>query len=144
MPLNVKNEDAHNLARELARLTNTTITDAVTMALADAVAHARKGGDAPRGRVERELHEIAPQAASLPLLCRYATVAAPIRSSATARTGCRANGHRHFGTHCYPRRRAGAGTLRGARSNRGNNHHSGDELLFKGADFAQTDVATVV
>ena len=67
MPLNVKNEDAHNLARELARLTNTTITDAVTMALADAVARARKGGDAPRGRVERELHEIALHAASLPL-----------------------------------------------------------------------------
>ncbi|MFP4432794.1 MAG: type II toxin-antitoxin system VapB family antitoxin [Spirochaetaceae bacterium] len=37
MPLNIKNDKAHELARELAELSQTSITEAVTMALREAV-----------------------------------------------------------------------------------------------------------
>jgi antitoxin VapB len=37
MPLNIKNEEAHRLARELAGLTHCSITEAVTAALREAL-----------------------------------------------------------------------------------------------------------
>ena len=43
MSLNIKNEETHQLAKELARLTGETMTDAITVAL--------------RQRLEREKHE---------------------------------------------------------------------------------------
>ena len=50
MPLNVKNEEAHRLARELAELTGQSITEAVTRARKDAVANAELNR---RSQVER-------------------------------------------------------------------------------------------
>jgi antitoxin VapB len=42
MSLNIKNPEAHRLARELAEVTGGTLTDAVTEALRDRLADARK------------------------------------------------------------------------------------------------------
>ena len=68
MPLNIKNETAHRMAKKLAELTNTSITEAVTTALKDALAFAtKKEGDENR-IIIRELNEIAVHCASLPVL----------------------------------------------------------------------------
>jgi antitoxin VapB len=42
MSLNIKNAEAHRLARELAEVTGGTLTDAVTEALRDRLAEAKK------------------------------------------------------------------------------------------------------
>jgi len=68
MPLNVKNEEAHGLARELAELTGTSITDAVTKALKDAVQKARLTRKAHVDRVLAEVEEITAHFATLPIL----------------------------------------------------------------------------
>lgn len=41
MTLNIKNEEAHRLARELAQLTGTSLTDAVTEALRERLTRLR-------------------------------------------------------------------------------------------------------
>lgn len=51
MSLNIKNDEAHRLARQLAQLTGESMTQAVTRALAERlerVSHARCGGLANR------------------------------------------------------------------------------------------------
>jgi len=68
MPLNVKNDEAHRLAKELAELTGESITQAVTQALKDAVAKARLRRRASTERLISELDEIAGHCASLPVL----------------------------------------------------------------------------
>lgn len=68
MPLNIKNEDAHRLARELARLTGTSITDAVTSALRDAVRRLQAEKTYSAQRLMLEIEEIALHCASLPVL----------------------------------------------------------------------------
>ena len=68
MPLNVKNEETHRMARELAKLTGRSITDAVTEAVRVALAQARLGRGAAQERRTRELDEIATHCASLPML----------------------------------------------------------------------------
>jgi antitoxin VapB len=68
MPLNVKNDEAHRLAKELAELTGESITEAVTGALRDAVAKARLRRHASTERLISELDEIARHCASLPVL----------------------------------------------------------------------------
>ena len=68
MPLNVKNDQAHSLAKELAELTGQSITDAVTKALKDAVARARAGRKGHVERVMAQVDEITAHFASLPIL----------------------------------------------------------------------------
>ena len=68
MPLNIKNEYAHRMAKELAELTGSSITDAVTVALKDALENAKSGAIESKKRLIRELNEIAIHCAALPLL----------------------------------------------------------------------------
>lgn len=68
MPLNVKSDEAHRLARELAELTGKSITSAVTKALKDAVAKARTSRRSHVERVLAEVDEITAHFASLPVL----------------------------------------------------------------------------
>ncbi len=68
MPLNIKNEDAHRMAKELAELTGSSITDAVTGALKDALKSAKTGVSESKKRLIRELDDIAIHCAALPLV----------------------------------------------------------------------------
>jgi len=68
VPLNVKNEEAHRMARELAELTDSSITDAVTAALRSALQAARAETAEKQNRVIRELDEIALHCASLAVI----------------------------------------------------------------------------
>jgi antitoxin VapB len=64
MALNIKNAEAHRLARELAQETGASLTDAVTDALRERLAHVRRtpGGDL----LDAEVAEIQAFVASLP------------------------------------------------------------------------------
>lgn len=68
MPLNVKNDEAHRLARELAELTGDSITEAVTKVLRDAVAKARLSRRSTVERILAEVDEVTAHFASLPVL----------------------------------------------------------------------------
>ena len=68
MPLNVKNSEAHRLARELAELSGVSITEAVTQALRAAVAKAQALRKPARDRLVSDLAEIAARCSSLPVL----------------------------------------------------------------------------
>jgi len=65
VPLNIKNPEAHDLARELADLTGSSVTRAVTDALRDAVGRARHAHGV---RSVDELDAIGLHCASLPVL----------------------------------------------------------------------------
>jgi len=54
MTSNIKNEEAHRLARELASLTGESMTEAVTVALRERLDHVRRGRGG-RGLAERLL-----------------------------------------------------------------------------------------
>ena len=64
MSLNIKNPEAHRLARELAEATGSTLTDAVTKALRDGLAETRK--EDPIDLLLREVREIQAFVADLP------------------------------------------------------------------------------
>ena len=68
MQLNVRNQEAHQLAKELAKLTGQSITDAVTRVLRDAVAKARAERHDRVKRVMAEIDAITAHCASLPRL----------------------------------------------------------------------------
>lgn len=68
MPLNVKNEFAHDLARQLSDLTGATITDAVTTALSEALARERARHETERRRMVSDLDRLAEQCAALPVV----------------------------------------------------------------------------
>ena len=68
MPLNIKNEDAHRLARKLASLTNSSITEAVTAALQDAVEKAQSRACYSEQRLVSSLDEIAELCSELEIL----------------------------------------------------------------------------
>ena len=63
MALNIKSREADRLARELAELTGETITDALTIALAERLERTRRVRSAGR---RAELHAIFERAARLP------------------------------------------------------------------------------
>ena len=65
MPLNIKNEEAHRLARELARRRGVSITRAVSDAIADALKRAESTDQISSRRLVSELDAIALQCASL-------------------------------------------------------------------------------
>jgi antitoxin VapB len=66
MSLNIKDEHAHRLAKQLSRLTGESMTQAVTVALEERLDREK----AKRGRtgVAKRLKEIAEQYAKLPVL----------------------------------------------------------------------------
>jgi antitoxin VapB len=64
MSLNIKNEEAHSLARELAAITGESITGAVTESLRERLKRARRSSRA--GMAERLLKIGAESAARLP------------------------------------------------------------------------------
>ncbi len=68
MPLNIKNEDTHRLARKLASLTNSSITEAVTAALRDAVEKAQSRTQNAEQRLVSSLDEIAEHCSELEIL----------------------------------------------------------------------------
>jgi antitoxin VapB len=63
MALNIRNEEAEQLASTLARLTGETKTEAVTKALRDRIARVR--GERVQRRLADELDDIARRCASL-------------------------------------------------------------------------------
>lgn len=68
MPLNVKNDEAHDLARELSDLTDTTITEAVTLALRETLARERRRRRADQTRRVQDLIQIAGECGELPVI----------------------------------------------------------------------------
>ena len=68
MPLNIKDERAHEAARELARARGTSITQAVKAAIVEALDRERKGLHRDREGLVASLDEIALHCASQPLL----------------------------------------------------------------------------
>ena len=64
MHLNIKNDEAHRLARQLADLTGVSLTDAVTEALRDRLMRETRRRDV--GRVTHELMELGRRYAALP------------------------------------------------------------------------------
>ena len=69
MPLNIKDPEAHDLARELAAATGESITRAVTVAIRERLQKVRRHGQGskPRRLADR-LDEIAEHSAALPIL----------------------------------------------------------------------------
>jgi antitoxin VapB len=67
MALNIKNREAHRLARELADKTGNSITEAVTDALRDAHGRALKQKEISLHTLATELDQIALHCAALPL-----------------------------------------------------------------------------
>ncbi len=66
MPLNIKNNEAHDLARELSELTDSTITEVVTLALRESLARERRR--LHRDRLVGDLNRIAEDCADLSVL----------------------------------------------------------------------------
>jgi antitoxin VapB len=66
MAININDPKADNLARELARATGETITQAVTMAMSERLERVRAAH--PERRLTEELAEIAARCAALPVL----------------------------------------------------------------------------
>jgi antitoxin VapB len=67
MALNIKNTEAHRLAQELAQLTGTSITEAVTNALREEHKKVVKRGEAKVAGLATELDAIARHCSALPL-----------------------------------------------------------------------------
>ena len=68
MPLNVKNEEAHELARQLSELTGTTITEAVTNAIRVTLERERRRRRVRNDHLVQDLSRFAEECASLPVL----------------------------------------------------------------------------
>jgi antitoxin VapB len=68
VPLNIKNTEAHEYAKELSELTGKSITEVVTEALKEALERERGAGEDSCARLVRELDEIADFCSSLPVL----------------------------------------------------------------------------
>jgi antitoxin VapB len=66
MSLNIKNEDTHRRARELARLVGEPMTQAVDRAITERLERVRKARN--RGPLAKRLLEIGRQCARLPVL----------------------------------------------------------------------------
>lgn len=68
MHLNIKNDQAHAMARELARLTGESLTEAVTRAIAQRLERERARGRGRRVGVAARLRNLAEEYTALPLL----------------------------------------------------------------------------
>jgi antitoxin VapB len=67
MPPNIKDEDTHKRAKELARLTHTSMTRAVEIAVSEALERRQSGVDRETNRKIAELRDIAEQTSQLPV-----------------------------------------------------------------------------
>ncbi len=65
MPLNIKNEEAHRLARELAGLTHSSITEAVTTALRESLERRKSLYERRSASLAEDLQHIAEHTDSL-------------------------------------------------------------------------------
>ena len=70
MPLNIKDESAHQAARELAQARGTSITEAVTSAITEALERERRDRRHRLDDLAGALDEIALHCAELPLIDR--------------------------------------------------------------------------
>jgi antitoxin VapB len=68
MPLNIKNPEAHEYAKELAAISGKSITEVVIEALKGALKRARYRDSEAIGQLTAELDDIAVYCASLPIL----------------------------------------------------------------------------
>ena len=68
LPLNIKSDEAHALARLLAEKKGQTITDAVTSALRDAISRIEDAETKSANRIISDLNAIAQNCASLEIL----------------------------------------------------------------------------
>lgn len=67
MALNIKSEEAHRKARELAQLTGESLTEAVTRAIAERLERLRPAQVAPMSQRLRQIRlEVAPRLQDLP------------------------------------------------------------------------------
>ena len=66
MGMNIKNDEAHAMARELAELENTSVTEAVGTALREALLHRRELGAARMDRARDTLELMREQLAASP------------------------------------------------------------------------------
>ena len=66
MQLNIKNDDAHRMAKELSRLTGESLTDAVTTAIAQRLDRERARGRRTRKGIAQKLIALADECAALP------------------------------------------------------------------------------
>ncbi|MQA92557.1 MAG: hypothetical protein GEU90_20435 [Gemmatimonas sp.] len=86
MPSSIMNPEAERLARELARITGESLTEAVTNALRDRlereIGRVTKGSGGSRASVRSSARS---------RRCRFWTIGRPTRSSVTMSAGCRAD-----------------------------------------------------
>lgn len=68
MPLNIKNQEAHEYAKILSELTGKSITDVVTQALEEAARREKLKKESSNNRLIDDLDEIALHCAVLPIL----------------------------------------------------------------------------
>jgi antitoxin VapB len=68
MPLNIKDPETHDMARELAAATGETITKAVTVAIRERLRKVRSREGTKGRRLAARLDEIADHCAALPVL----------------------------------------------------------------------------
>ncbi len=68
MPLNIKNQEAHEYAKTLSELTGKSITHVVTQALEEAVRREKTKKESSSTRLIYDLDEIALHCSSLPIL----------------------------------------------------------------------------
>ena len=68
MPLNIKDENTHQAARELAQARGVSITEAVTVAIQEALVRERGQRHRQKSDLSNTLDEIALHCADLPLL----------------------------------------------------------------------------
>ncbi len=68
MHLNIKNDEAHRLAKELARLTGESMTQAVIQALEARIEDERRRKIEERGDLKSQIEEIVARVSALPVL----------------------------------------------------------------------------
>jgi antitoxin VapB len=68
MPLNIKDPEAHDMARQLAAATGETISRAVTVAIRERLQKVQRSKAGRRRRLADRLDEIADHCAGLPVL----------------------------------------------------------------------------
>lgn len=127
MALSVKDSETDRLAREAARLTGESPTEAVRKALAERPERERLGRGKPRKGVAEQLYA---------LRCPILTHARLTKPSVVMKMGC-GDGYRLLGYHCHPVRRKGRHPV---------SVNIGDcfaYVLAKTTGFARTDIASL-
>ena len=103
MPISIKNDQAEQIARNLAKLTGETLTEAIQKAVAERYDRLRR--DRSGRTLEDELNEIALRCANRPVISTLTDDEILVMTSSEPRPGDAG----YFGDHCHPSKRAGAG-----------------------------------